>query len=101
MTIEAEWMFCDSNRPFKRYMSLTNALNISNVLNGVKTDEVTSPTYKIHYRFLDTQFSQNGAVRVVQDSEKLSSINGYVHTVRVPASHHLRFMGRSNKVILA
>lgn len=97
MTNSTEWMFCDSNRPFKKYLSLTNALQISNVLNGVKTNEVASPTYIVHYRFLNTQFSQNGAVRVVQDSEKLSSINGYLHTVRVPAKHHLRFMGKSNK----
>ena len=92
-------MFCDSNRPFKKYLSLTNSLSITNVLNGIKTDGISSPTYKVTYRFLDSEFNNNGAVRVVQDREQLSSVNGYLHSVRVPANNHLRFTGKSTKVI--
>ncbi len=53
--------------------------------------------YEIKYRFLDTEFTTNGQIRVVQDTGKLSPIGGYLHTVRVPAGHHLRLSGKSTK----
>lgn len=55
-------------------------------------------SYNLDFKFLASEFSKSGEIRVVQDAEKLSPVNGYLHTVRVPANHHLRLFGRSNKV---
>lgn len=91
-----EWIFCDSNQPFRKFLSLSNELKIANVLNGIQSTRHIA-NYKIRYRFLDTEFIQNGQIRVVQDSKQLSPINGYLLTIKVPANHHLRFFGKSIK----
>jgi hypothetical protein len=99
MKNKTDWIFCDSNRPFKKYISLSNELTLSTRLNNpdLRNFQNPMPDYLIHYRFLDTEFTENGQIRVVQDIEKLSPINGYLHTIKVPASHHLRITGKSNK----
>ena len=73
---------------------------MSNVLDSFDlADEATfSSTYTIEYKFLDAEFAQNGQIRIVQDISQLSPVNGYLHSIRVPASHHLRIFGKSNKV---
>lgn len=92
----AEWVFCDCNRPYKKFLSLTNELSISNHMIDTITD--INQSYSLDYKFLESEFKETGEIRVVQDAEKLSPVNGYLHTVRVPANHHLRISGRSNKV---
>ncbi len=93
-------MFCDCNKPFKKYISFSNEISITIMLPTSITDlEMQSLIYSIDYKFLDAEFTQNGQIRIVQDGQMLSPINGYLHTIRVPAMHHIRLFGKSIQVL--
>ncbi len=94
-TDENAWVFCDCNKPLKRYMSIGNELKIKLLTRSNK--ENTKNLFRIAYKFIPNLRTTVKTVQVIQDSS-LSYIGGYLLHVKVPSDTNLRLFGESIRV---
>jgi hypothetical protein len=94
-TLVNSWIFCDCNRPIKRYMSFSNQLTIQ--LFTRKYNEKTKNLFRIAYKFIPNLQTTIKKLIVIQDSS-LSYIGGYLLRLKVSNGYNLRLYGESMKV---